>query len=69
MDTVTFPETDIAAIASGYGFTGVTVRTVRDLDAVRAWIGGPRDLPAHRCQGPWRPAVVVARGGVPRALS
>lgn len=45
MDTVTFPETDIAAIARGYGFTGVTVRTVRDLDAVRAWIGGPRDTP------------------------
>lgn len=45
MDTVTFPETDIAAIARGYGFTGVTVRTVRDLDAVRAWIGGSRDTP------------------------
>lgn len=45
MDTVTFPETDIAAIARGYGFTGVTVRTVRDLDAVRAWIEGQRDTP------------------------
>ncbi|HKX69223.1 MAG TPA: thiamine pyrophosphate-binding protein [Intrasporangium sp.] len=45
MDTVTFPETDIAAIARGYGFTGVTVRTVRDLDAVRSWIAGPRDTP------------------------
>ncbi|HEX5969600.1 MAG TPA: thiamine pyrophosphate-dependent enzyme, partial [Intrasporangium sp.] len=45
MDAVTFPETDIAAIARGYGFTGVTVRTVRDLDAVRAWIEGQRDTP------------------------
>ncbi|HEX6054637.1 MAG TPA: thiamine pyrophosphate-binding protein [Intrasporangium sp.] len=45
MDAVTFPETDIAAIARGYGFTGVTVRTVSDLDAVRAWIEGQRDTP------------------------
>ncbi len=43
MDTVTFPETDIAAIARGYGFTGVTVRTTADLHAVRAWVEGPRD--------------------------
>jgi thiamine pyrophosphate-dependent acetolactate synthase large subunit-like protein len=45
IDAVTFPETDIAAIARGYGFTGVTVRTVRDIDAVRAWIEGQRDTP------------------------
>ena len=45
MDTVTFPDTDIAAIATGYGFTGVTVRTVDDLAPVRTWLDGPRDTP------------------------
>lgn len=45
MDTVTFPDTDIAAIARGYGFTGVTVRGVDDLAAVRSWLDGPRDTP------------------------
>ncbi|GAB93783.1 thiamine pyrophosphate-binding protein [Gordonia rhizosphera] len=38
MATVTFPDTDIAAIAEGFGATGVTVRTVGDLDSVRAWV-------------------------------
>ncbi len=38
MATVTFPDTDIAAIAEGFGATGVTVRTVGDLDEVRAWV-------------------------------
>jgi len=45
MDTVTFPDTDIAAVARGYGFTGVTVRAVGDLEPVRAWLDGPRDTP------------------------
>ena len=45
MDTVTFPDTDIAAIARGYGFTGVTVRRVADLAPVRAWLDGARDTP------------------------
>lgn len=45
MDTVTFPDTDIAAIARGYGFTGVTVRGVADLAPVRDWLEGPRDTP------------------------
>jgi thiamine pyrophosphate-dependent acetolactate synthase large subunit-like protein len=45
MDTVTFPETDIAAVARGYGFTGVTVRTTDDLSGVREWLNGPRDTP------------------------
>jgi thiamine pyrophosphate-dependent acetolactate synthase large subunit-like protein len=45
MDTVTFPDTDIAAVARGYGFTGVTVRSVEDLAPVRAWLDGPRDTP------------------------
>lgn len=45
VDIVTFPETDIAAIARGFGADGVTVRSVADLDAVRAWVAGPRTRP------------------------
>ncbi|GAA3271966.1 thiamine pyrophosphate-binding protein [Paenarthrobacter aurescens] len=47
--SVVFPETDIAAIARGFGAAGVTVRTVGDLDAVRPWIAsyeaGTQDRP------------------------
>lgn len=43
--TVTFPPTDIAAVGAGYGFDAVTVREVGDLEAVRAWLDGPRDRP------------------------
>ncbi|WP_152191828.1 thiamine pyrophosphate-binding protein [Georgenia satyanarayanai] len=43
--TVTFPPTDIAAVGAGYGFAGVTVREVGDLEEVRAWLDGPRDRP------------------------
>jgi acetolactate synthase I/II/III large subunit len=43
LDTVTFPDTDIAAIGAGYGLDAVTVRQPDDLEAVRAWIDGPRD--------------------------
>jgi thiamine pyrophosphate-dependent acetolactate synthase large subunit-like protein len=45
LDAVTFPDTDLAAIGVGYGFDGVTVRCVADLDAVRAWVEGPRERP------------------------
>jgi thiamine pyrophosphate-dependent acetolactate synthase large subunit-like protein len=45
MDTVTFPDTDIAAVARGYGFTAVTVRGAQDLEPVRVWLDGPRDTP------------------------
>lgn len=45
LGTVTFPETDIAAIARGYGFTGVTVREPQDLAPVREWLDGPRGTP------------------------
>jgi len=45
LETVTFPETDLAAIASGYGCDGVTVRTVDDLGPVRQWLAGPRPRP------------------------
>jgi acetolactate synthase I/II/III large subunit len=43
LDTVTFPDTDIAAVAQGYGLDGVTVRTIADLDGVRHWLNGPHD--------------------------
>jgi thiamine pyrophosphate-dependent acetolactate synthase large subunit-like protein len=45
LDTVRFPETDVAAIARGYGFEALTVRDVRDLDGVGAWLAGPRSAP------------------------
>ncbi|WP_433309259.1 thiamine pyrophosphate-binding protein [Micromonospora sp. CA-269861] len=45
LDTVTFPETDLAAIARGYGCDGLTVRTVDDLGPVRHWLAGPRTRP------------------------
>ncbi|MEU3615689.1 thiamine pyrophosphate-binding protein [Streptomyces sp. NPDC006872] len=45
LDTVEFPETDIAAVARGYGFEAVTVRERTDLRAVRDWLSGPRSAP------------------------
>lgn len=45
LDTVTFPDTDIAAIAAGYGFESVVVRAPEDLAAVRSWLDGPRNRP------------------------
>jgi acetolactate synthase-1/2/3 large subunit len=45
LDTVRFPDTDIAAVASGYGFTAATVRRAADLAAVRDWVGGGRAAP------------------------
>ncbi len=38
---VTFPDRDLAAIARGFGATGVTVRTRDDLAAVGAWARDP----------------------------
>ncbi|NKQ51470.1 thiamine pyrophosphate-binding protein [Amycolatopsis sp. K13G38] len=43
--TVRFPPTDAAAIARGFGCTGLTVRTLADLAGVRDWLEGPRDAP------------------------
>ncbi|MCO8274158.1 thiamine pyrophosphate-binding protein [Actinoplanes sp. TRM 88003] len=43
--TVTFPETDLAAIARGYGCEAVTVRHPADLAPVAAWLAGPREVP------------------------
>jgi Thiamine pyrophosphate-requiring enzymes [acetolactate synthase, pyruvate dehydrogenase (cytochrome), glyoxylate carboligase, phosphonopyruvate decarboxylase] len=37
VDTVTFPEVDLAAIARGYGCTAFTVRTEDDCRSVGAW--------------------------------
>ena len=45
LDTVTFPETDLAALARGYGFDSVTVRRAEELDQVAAWLEGPRARP------------------------
>ncbi|WLW57349.1 thiamine pyrophosphate-binding protein [Streptomyces sp. YU58] len=45
LDTVEFPPTDIAAIARGYGFEAVTVRTRTDLKPVADWVAGPRSAP------------------------
>jgi thiamine pyrophosphate-dependent acetolactate synthase large subunit-like protein len=45
LDTVTFPDTDLAAIARGYGCTAVTVRGEADLAPVGTWLAGPRTMP------------------------
>jgi thiamine pyrophosphate-dependent acetolactate synthase large subunit-like protein len=45
LDIVRFPPADIAAIARGFGCAGLTVRSLADLDPVRAWLGGPRERP------------------------
>ncbi|MEV4756430.1 thiamine pyrophosphate-binding protein [Micromonospora sp. NPDC049559] len=45
LETVTFPETDLAAIARGHGCAGLTVRRLDDLDGVRDWLAGPRTRP------------------------
>jgi len=45
LDTVRFPETDIAAIGRGFGCDARTVRTPADLDGVRRWLDGSRDRP------------------------
>ncbi|SFW87320.1 thiamine pyrophosphate-binding protein [Amycolatopsis australiensis] len=45
MTTVRFPDSDVAAIARGFGADGITVRSAEDLFAVREWLAGPRDAP------------------------
>jgi acetolactate synthase I/II/III large subunit len=45
LDTVTFPDTDLAAIGRGFGCAGITVRAPGDLAGVADWIAGPRDRP------------------------
>ncbi len=46
-----FPDTDLAAIARGFGFDAVTVRGVADLAAVGDWLDA----------GPSRPMLVDAK--------
>jgi acetolactate synthase I/II/III large subunit len=43
--TVTFPDSDLAAIGRGFGCAGITVRSAADLAAARDWLSGPRDRP------------------------
>ncbi|GAA1211712.1 thiamine pyrophosphate-binding protein [Rhodoglobus aureus] len=45
LDIVQFPDTDIAAIARGFGCTAVTVRSLDDLSGVREWLDGDRSTP------------------------
>lgn len=45
LDTVVFPETDIAAIGRGFGADGITVRKPSDVDGLRDWLAGPRNRP------------------------
>jgi thiamine pyrophosphate-dependent acetolactate synthase large subunit-like protein len=45
LETVRFPETDLAAIGRGFGAEGVTIRSVRDLDAISDWLASPREVP------------------------
>ncbi|MCQ9165585.1 MULTISPECIES: thiamine pyrophosphate-binding protein [unclassified Arthrobacter] len=51
MGSVQFPDTDFAAIGRGFGATGITVRTLADLDAVREWVASK----------PVRPLVIDAK--------
>ncbi|ABM08559.1 thiamine pyrophosphate-binding protein [Paenarthrobacter aurescens] len=55
LSSVVFPDTDIAAIARGFGAEGVTVRSVGDLDAVRPWIA------AYEAGTQTRPLVIDAK--------
>ncbi|GAA1654973.1 thiamine pyrophosphate-binding protein [Fodinicola feengrottensis] len=45
LDTVLFPETDIAAMGRGFGADAITVRALSDLDGLTDWLAGPRDRP------------------------
>lgn len=45
LGTVVFPDTDIAALARGSGASGITVRTIEDLDGVTDWLAGDRSGP------------------------
>ncbi|TDS86359.1 MULTISPECIES: thiamine pyrophosphate-binding protein [Nesterenkonia] len=49
--TVRFPDTDIAAIARGFGADGITVRSTEDLAPLREWVGSD----------PRRPLVIDAK--------
>jgi acetolactate synthase I/II/III large subunit len=45
LSTVTFPETDIAAIGRGFGCDALTVRKPDDMRDLAEWLNGPRSRP------------------------
>ncbi|WP_340537834.1 thiamine pyrophosphate-binding protein [Nocardioides sp. GXZ039] len=45
LDTVVFPESDLAAIARGHGCEAITVRDAADLAPVKDWLSGPPSRP------------------------
>jgi acetolactate synthase I/II/III large subunit len=45
LDTVTFPDTDLAGIARGFGCEALTVRAEADLAPVATWLAGSRSRP------------------------
>jgi thiamine pyrophosphate-dependent acetolactate synthase large subunit-like protein len=45
LDTVRFPDTDLAAIGRGFGTDAITVREPADLERLRDWLGGSRERP------------------------
>jgi thiamine pyrophosphate-dependent acetolactate synthase large subunit-like protein len=45
LDTVRFPDRDLAAIGRGFGCAGATVRDADDLAEVAKWVAGPRERP------------------------
>jgi acetolactate synthase I/II/III large subunit len=45
LDTVRFPDADIAEIGRGFGCAALTVRGTGDLGPVGEWLDGPRDRP------------------------
>ena len=51
LESVTFPDTDIAAIARGHGCEAMTVRGIDDVAAVKDWLS----------TGPTRPLVIDAK--------
>ncbi len=44
LGAVTFPDTDLAALARGFGAEGMTVRTTADLDVLQEWVRAPRGV-------------------------
>ena len=66
IDIVQFPDTDFAAIARGFGARGVTVRTLDDLEPVRAWVAeGAPGRSRHRRQDQPGPGSRLARRALP----
>ncbi|TLP79944.1 thiamine pyrophosphate-binding protein [Nesterenkonia sphaerica] len=45
MSTVTFPDTDIAALARGFGAEGITVRSIEDLHPLGQWAASSPNKP------------------------